>query len=524
MTSPTNSAALDANDYTIEQLYAILHLPETASYETIRATIAKLKSKFKKENDPHMVQFFTDIADRLFEYIDAAPIYDERQENKNFSSAADIQNWIQNQHLPSSDPTVEQNLPKRAGAFQTFSNRQIMKQKRTNVSQSYDVNVARGEINPNLVTTTERMVVIDSRLRMDIFPYEHDNPLALGSSTNFVAELHAGIRDCISIQLNSITLPKTWYNISAADGTNYFYISITNNSGTTVTKHTVPDGHYTPPQLATALSSNLTPTLPTGIQLSVSYNSSNGKMEFIFSNNTGVNISDFQFIFWDESKDFNPDGTNGNQQQVLPRIDYNLGYLMGFRKKGPISLVSGSISNTSNIKFETDAIVDLEWSKNLYIVVEDFNQNRLNSQVLTASKDKEKPRLPNYHSLDVNRTCIPGTNVPFFFTDEPGSNLTQAQIYTLNAISDDIRTINDRVIGPQTANILAAVPLEDNGTEWGKRMVIYGGNLAHNQRMFFGPVALRKLKISLLDDNGNVVNLHGRDWSFSVVMKTLYQY
>ena len=43
-------------------------------------------------------------------------------------------------------------------------------------------------------------------------------------------------------------------------------------------------------------------------------------------------------------------------------------------------------------------------------------------------------------------------------------------------------------------------------------------------RKYFGPVKLSKFGIRLLNDKGFEVNLNDRDWSFSIIATSLYQY
>ena len=45
-----------------------------------------------------------------------------------------------------------------------------------------------------------------------------------------------------------------------------------------------------------------------------------------------------------------------------------------------------------------------------------------------------------------------------------------------------------------------------------------------NKREYFGPVDILRMKVELLDDKGNYVNLHHSDWSFSILVDELYQY
>ena len=50
----------------------------------------------------------------------------------------------------------------------------------------------------------------------------------------------------------------------------------------------------------------------------------------------------------------------------------------------------------------------------------------------------------------------------------------------------------------------------------------YGGTLQDNDRKYFGPVNISKVSIKLLNDHGDVINLNGGNWSFSLVFEYLY--
>jgi hypothetical protein len=54
--------------------------------------------------------------------------------------------------------------------------------------------------------------------------------------------------------------------------------------------------------------------------------------------------------------------------------------------------------------------------------------------------------------------------------------------------------------------------------------VEFSGSLQDNRRNYFGPVDIDRLRVKLLDDKGNVVDLHGGDWSMTIISENLYQY
>ena len=48
--------------------------------------------------------------------------------------------------------------------------------------------------------------------------------------------------------------------------------------------------------------------------------------------------------------------------------------------------------------------------------------------------------------------------------------------------------------------------------------------LRENKRTYFGPVDIERMRVRLLDDKGNTLNLNGGNWSITLQCELLYQY
>jgi hypothetical protein len=68
------------------------------------------------------------------------------------------------------------------------------------------------------------------------------------------------------------------------------------------------------------------------------------------------------------------------------------------------------------------------------------------------------------------------------------------------------------------------IPIKYNGLNVGDMYVDFSGSLQDNPRIYFGPVNIDRLRIRLVDDMGRTVNLHGVDWSITLISENLYQY
>jgi hypothetical protein len=125
--------------------------------------------------------------------------------------------------------------------------------------------------------------------------------------------------------------------------------------------------------------------------------------------------------------------------------------------------------------------------------------------------------------------------------------LTQAQLYTANEILFNRTTFSNKTFGPSSADVLALIPLAGIGalrtklaynldalgnvestnlanSQFSQPYIALATGLEANERTYFGPVNLDRLRVRLLDDKGNLVNLNDVDWSFSLIIQQLYQY
>jgi hypothetical protein len=71
-------------------------------------------------------------------------------------------------------------------------------------------------------------------------------------------------------------------------------------------------------------------------------------------------------------------------------------------------------------------------------------------------------------------------------------------------------------------NILAKIPYKSCPSDICNTLFINNENLICATRNYFGPIHLQKLAIRLLNQYGEIVDLHGRDFSFTLEMDVLY--
>jgi len=235
-----------------------------------------------------------------------------------------------------------------------------------------------------------------------------------------------------------------------------------------------------------------------------------------------------------------------------------LGWLMGFRL--PIQPVFRG-GNTSQ------SVLNLYGTKYFIVVLDDYNQNHINNGLITITELSKSLPLPSYYNNSQPYTCT--SNLPSLLNINDVGNLsnispaeatslginpdnlfnslqdkidfgtgniqqilpssprtlTQAQIYTINEIiKNRNKTISFRSKAPTNSDTFAIIPIKYGSMTTGQLYTELSGQFQDNKRVYFGPVNIDRLRIRLLDDKGNNVDLHGADWCVTIISENLYQY
>ena len=255
--------------------------------------------------------------------------------------------------------------------------------------------------------------------------------------------------------------------------------------------------------------------------INFSFNTINQKFT-IHNRNTDFDIS---AVFYD------PDlSTDACQSQIDGfgkvggggKIDYNLGWLLGFR------LQSQSIKAGDYIKAR--AVLNNTGPKYFFVVLEDYNNNRPNYDLISYGGNPTEFKLPTYFNKQTmsnsynDRGCSENALNP-----DLRSNLTEAQVYTIEQIKLSQQQSNiNRYYAPNPSDILTRVELKPrfelvDGNYLFRCDVSLPNNSANiPHRKYFGPVKLSKFNIRLLTDKGYQVNLEGEDWSVAIQATALY--
>jgi len=552
------SEKLDTNtsNYSLSELMAIAGINDMDPEEIVKKT-NKFIQQFEN-HDPVLSVFFRKIQSQLLQYAsDLGP----PNEDKNYYAAVEegftnldapdaeypegekqTDNWYENEYLQQNDENQNKKITQRKQKIDVYGNIHVpMNRQALGVNNNYTLPVAQDVLNPNLKNTINRFINLDSQFRQFSSGPE-------STSTDYTLDLSDCLKNVLSIKLYSYQIPYSWYVIDDYYGNTCFWITDFSSNKYNIPV-TIEKGNYTTSQFQDALNnaliisgfSNFSSTTP------IIIDTKNGLLTInIYGAMYTDPMDSTQNFFVSESTiltfyDFSGE-LSCNKQPCSSKTNYldqTLGWIMGFR----VPFINVSLNGNTGI-----AIVDLNGTKYLILVIDDYNQNHVNNGLVSITEFNSNLKLPNYYSPDLPYTCVRPNLVDSSLETVINRNLlisnkldvnygstqvllpsaprtlTQSQIYSINEINKNHNSTNYKSTAPTTPDILAIIPIKTSGVSTGTLLVEFSGSLQENIRIYFGPVNIERMRVRLLDDKGNQLNLNGGDWCITLICECLYQY
>jgi hypothetical protein len=553
--SNTNLFDTDTANYSLAELMAISNVNDFDPQEIVTKT-NKYINQFKDKN-PTLAVFFRKIQSQLLQYSSGLGPPNEEDEyyaavEEGFSNMIvpdaefpegekQTMDWYNNEYLHQKDENQNNKITQRKQKIDVYGNTHVpMNRQALGVNNTFNLPVAQDVLNPNLKNTITRFVNLDSQFRQ----YSSGSE---STSTDYTLDLSDCLKNVLSMKLYSYQIPYSWYVIDITYGNTCFWITnLSNNQSVTIS---IEPGNYTTSEFQTALNSSLiragfsnfsssTPISIDSKNALLTMNLYGGVYNDASNSSNNFTISESTILTF---YDFSGKLSCNNSQSCLKTnyINQTLGWIMGFRAPFENVLASG---NTGI------AVVDLNGTKYLILVIDDYNQNHVNNGLVSITEYNANLKLPNYYSPDLTHTCI-GPDI-LTFSEENNINsdllmsdkldvnftsrqvivpsaprtLTLSQIYTINQINKNQNSTNFRAKAPTSPDILAIIPIKTSGQSSGTLLVELSGSLQDNIRTYFGPVNIERMRVKLLDDKGNQLNLNGGDWCITLICECLYQY
>ena len=573
------SVDTNVSNYTLSELMSIISVDDFDENEIIEKT-NELTKKFKDKN-PRMAVFFQAIQSQLLQYAENLdPVDDDNTNDPNkiyvegFGTMSNeaiypagerqVTDWFENQNLTQTDENQVDKITDRKQKIGVFGNQHApMDREQIATTDTFGVPVKQDSLNPNLKNTISRFVNLDSQFR------QYTNGID-STSTDYTLDLSDTLKNALKLTLYSYQIPFSWYAIDTAYGNTCLWIlDASTNQAINVS---IPPGNYGQADFVTQLNSSFIaagfsfPAFPPDnipINTPVKYNPNSGIITlYLYDgsyndltnplNNFTINQTT-QIIFYDFTGVLHCSNTCFSKSSSY--FNNSLGWIMGYRI--PYVNVDPS-GNTAS------SILDLNGTKYLILVIDDYNQNHVNNTLVSISQFSNTLKIPSYYSPDIPYTCIqPGTNnltqivnevtLQTLFDNQTTNvqnglliagkyegdytytqlslpsaprTLTKSQIYTINEINKSRNNMTNYLAkAPTTSDILAIIPVKTSvGVPTGSLLVEFSGSLQDSVRTYFGPVNIDRMAVKLLDDKGNILNLNGNDWCVTLVCECLYQY
>lgn len=373
------SVDFNAYNYDIEELAAILKFEKfPLNPGKIKRRILELKRKFK--NQSKYLTFFEECQTRLIEDFtnQNQQTWEESYERGKTAAGRVLEQQFQEQDEAEVKGQISQIIN---------NEKDIIGIARQPQGSNYmPKNVVQGNRNPFLITEIQRVVSFDSRYRKfltvnatDCSGVQSNLQRRLYTSSNYTVDLNQPLTNVVSITLDSVEIPNSWYTFSSDYGTNQFKIKL----GGLYDEEciiTIDNGNYQREQLVQAINKQIyDKTDVSGNFLFRGYfdSSKNYTSNIDLSSNaySPFPIIELKYYTYNDKSfiyNYDPDGRDLNviwydnalldvcaarQEAELPRpggkVDYNLGWLLGYR--GQTSIVKPYSYGTGGCVWESNS-------------------------------------------------------------------------------------------------------------------------------------------------------------------------
>lgn len=375
-------------------------------------------------------------------------------------------------------------LPKRISIIKEYN------KEKSEIEKTYDIPLIKGQVNPTLKNIQYRNLNIDSRFRPNIE----------GSSSDFIVDLNEPLKKVTRITLTNIEIKHSWYTFDEAYGTNYINFDVS-NTGFITHSITLPNGNFTETELLTIINNSLS-VINDLSAVSFQYIPYNGRVSI--TNNTGVPV---RIEFYNDKTPLNS------------KVNNNLGWILGFHDITTVDYVSTIeyvVNDTESIT--SSSLIDVQGTRYFLLAIDDYNKNNINKGFINIyDYQKDFIKMPDYYTPDIS------LNNPTFLLNGNKSGLTLSQAKTIIEINNNRNKSNEnRLNCINQSNVFARIQtcIKDRY----QMLFISNNTLRYNSRSYFGPCDISRMRITIYNDYGQIMNLNGQDFSFMLNIEELYQY
>lgn len=321
-----------------------------------------------------------------------------------------------------------------------FDNKTIFAEPQVN---QYSSHMVMTDVNPDIKT---KYINVDTKFRSD---YN-----SVTNNVNFNIDLNESIGNVLDIQVESVELPVSYYNISSHLENNYFKATVIED-GVVGDSYiiTISENYYADiDDIINEINQSIDATLPGNNTTLARLTAVKDNNKVVFYSNNGDTSTDFQFII-----DFAVD-KNGNFDKY--NFKSKMGWLLGF--------------------------VELSYNTN-------------NSIITYQTTGYKSANAENLNMLPIT------TNVLYLVIDD-FSNGKQSSFNTMMSRSRNNNNIIAKIVVDKTKYGFGTLCVANNDN----------GFLISDKRKYTGKNDIRKLSIQLVDEYDRIIHLNGLDFTFTL--------
>ena len=196
------------DDYTKDELLELVNLPNNASDVKITETLNAITRNYINQDNHELAQFFHEAKEKLLQE-------DFTEEDIDPEPIAQAEHWMHQQYRNQDNQVQNNKITERHDKFDIFQAKRttnpVMSRQTLGVNNTIPLKVAQDGLNPTLRQTTTRLITIDSQYRPFDIPYKGNPNDTVRSPTNFQVNLSEQLKNVLSITVDSIYIPNTWF-------------------------------------------------------------------------------------------------------------------------------------------------------------------------------------------------------------------------------------------------------------------------------------------------------------------------
>lgn len=527
---------LDINNYTKSDLEDLLDLkyPYFASDVSTKCTVFQESITNNSSLDLTLSKRVTDFLEQVKATLnDTSNNHTDLLSHKNF----------ENPRLPNSkvlqvgnSQIIEQSMRNSTNADQPTTTALT-----SNLAYTLGGDEAPGKMNPLYKRSVTKCLTIDSRFRDNYYSTQ---------SSNFMINLPIKFSDVIQLQLSEIELPLTFYAISKELGNNYFWLRIVANTLITdffnmkkwkfgqyngswqevsdkkklengdigYTFIEIPNGNYTHSDLTKYLNQQLSSlfTFVSGsdtdygefikVVIDINQSGSGSGRTIISSTSFTIPLDKNQVEHLDGN--LIKDGNERGIPAVATRFELNFAAPYPAYKMDDLYYTLDYVQETYNKTDIQPLPLKFGWMLGFrHPIYSSFNKlTDPYTEEIKSSKPSDIMNLKGSTYLSEGFFECHGPRYLFLVVDDFNNNVTNNMFSAFNS-------------SILSKNILARISVK--GTVF-SILSDDAKQITSNNREYFGPVNIEKLRIQLLDEYGRVIDMNNMDFSMALNLKCIY--